>query len=272
MISDKRVRRVPLRSLLSRIYPEVDRERLFAAVLCGEIVVNGERLRNPGIPVLQNSDIAWVEERFVGRGGYKLEGALYRFGINPAGLVCLDAGASTGGFTDCLLSRGAAHVYAVDVGFNQLAWKLRKDPRVTVRERTNLMDIDPSELDPRPVFAVADLSFRSLRGAASKLLAITGGNTALALVKPQFEQPDEEGFTGIVRTAKARNAVIRALLSDLTSEGVHVLDAAVSSIRGRKGNAEIFLILSAVPAENREFVNSSIEQALEEAGRKVPAT
>jgi len=265
MVSGSRSGRVPLSRLLSQIYPEAKGDRLFAAVLCGEIFVNGERLRQPKSLVKRDSDIRWVSERFVGRGGYKLEGAMDQFGIDPTDWVCLDAGASTGGFTECLLSRGASHVYTVDVGYNQLAWKLRSDNRVTVRERTNLMDIDPTELIPPPVFAVADLSFRSLRRAASKLLTLVDGNRILALVKPQFEQPDIADFDGIIRTRSDRDAVLRALQADLKSEGVHVLDAAASLMRGRKGNAEIFLLLSRQAAENPQYVDAQINQALNAA-------
>jgi len=265
MASDSRTGRVPLSRLLSEIYPEVEGERLFAAVICGEILVNGERLRKPKSLIRQDSDIHWVSERFVSRGGYKLEGALDRFGIDPTDWVCLDAGASTGGFTDCLLSRGAGHVYAVDVGYNQLAWKLRSDERVTVRERTNLMDIDPTELNPPPFFAVADLSFRSLRKAASRLLSLIDGKRILVLVKPQFERPDVAGFDGIVRNRADRDAVLKALRADLISEGVHVLDAAASLMRGRKGNAEFFLLLSRQEAENSQYVDAEINRALDEA-------
>lgn len=255
----------PLRRLLSEQYPDIDRKELYAAVLCGEISVNDEKIRDPKALVDKNAEISWTQSKYVGRGGFKLEGALDDLGLSPEGLNCLDAGASTGGFTDCLLSRGALKVHAVDVGYNQLAWKLRTDSRVTVYERTNLMSLTQESLNPPPTFAVADLSFRSLRGAASKLLSLTGGYPVLALVKPQFEQPVEADFDGIVRTRKARAAVLHSLMSDLPDEGVFVLDAVACRVTGRKGNAEIFLLLGGKPPENHQYVNNRIETALDEA-------
>jgi 23S rRNA (cytidine1920-2'-O)/16S rRNA (cytidine1409-2'-O)-methyltransferase len=268
MSGKRRSDRAPLSRLLELKYPESEPKELFAAVLCGEISVNGEKLRDPKALVPKTSDISWTTGKYVGRGGFKLEGALDDLGLSPEGLVCLDAGSSTGGFTDCLLSRGAILVHSVDVGYNQLAWKLRSDSRVAVYERTNLMDLSTDNLYPRPVFAVADLSFRSLRGAASKLLELTSGAPVLALVKPQFEQPEEENFDGVVRTREARAAVIHSLRSDLPSEGVHVLDTVASRVTGRKGNAEIFLLLSSKPAPDPPYVDRRIENALDEAERR----
>ena len=245
--------------------PDLDGNEAYAAIVCGEILVDGERIRNPKASVPEDAGITRQAGGFVGRGGLKLEGALDDFALDPSGLVCLDAGASTGGFTDCLLSRGAAVVHAVDVGYNQLAWKIRSDARVIVRERTNIMELDRSDLDPGPSLAVADLSFRSLRGAASKLLSLTGGGRVLALVKPQFENPDERGFDGVVRTREARSGVLESLRRDLGAEGVHVHDAAASRIAGRKGNAEIFLLLSGAPAADAAYVERKIEEALDAA-------
>ena len=268
MSGKRRSDRAPLSRLLEQKYPESEPKELFAAVLCGEISVNGEKLRDPKALVEKTSEITWTTGKYVGRGGFKLEGALDDLGLSPEGLVCLDAGSSTGGFTDCLLTRGAILVHSVDVGYNQLAWKLRSDPRVAVYERTNLMDLSTEDLHPRPVFAVADLSFRSLRGAASKLLELTSGATVLSLVKPQFEQPEEEDFDGIVRTREARAAVIHSLRSDLPTEGVYVLDTVASRVTGRKGNAEIFLLLSGEPAPDPLYVDRRIESALDETERR----
>ena len=245
----------------------MDGKGAYAAIVCGEIYVGGERIRDPKKRIPED---AFVEHRaggYVGRGGLKLEGALDDFGVDPSGLVCLDAGASTGGFTDCLLTRGAEAVHAVDVGYNQLAWKLRSDPRVIVRERTNIMALESGCLIPPPAMAVADLSFRSLRGAASKLLSLTGGGIVLVLVKPQFENPEEIGFDGVVRTGEARSRVLDALRRDLPSEGVHVLDAAASRLPGRKGNAEIFLRLASVPPADAAYVDGRIRRALDDADR-----
>lgn len=269
MTSSRRNRKlIPLLRLLLEHYPEVDQKELYAAILCGEISVNGEKIRDPKTPVDKSAESSWEKGKYVGRGGFKLEGALDDLGLNPEGLCCLDAGSSTGGFTDCLLSRGALKVHAVDVGYNQLAWKLRTDSRVSVYERTNLMSLTPGSLNPPPNFAVADLSFRSLRGAASKLLSLTGGSPVLALVKPQFEQPAEANFDGIVRTREARAAVLNSLRTDLPDEGVFVHDAVACRVTGRKGNAEIFLLLSGTPPVDSLYVNDRIETALNEAERR----
>jgi len=257
--------RLSLKLLLEKRYPDKDSKELYSAVVCGEIFINGEKIRDLKTRVPGNARIEWKVDKYVGRGGLKLEGALDDLNLNPDGKVCLDAGSSTGGFTDCLLSRGALSVHAVDVGYNQLAWKLRSDDRVQVYEKTNLMSLSPGDLLPLPEFAVADLSFRSLRGAASKLLSLTGGGVVLALVKPQFEQPVEDNFDGIVRTREARAAVLKSLVRDLPSEGVFVHDAAASRITGRKGNAEIFLLLSGTAASDTPGVKLRIEKALDDS-------
>lgn len=257
-----------LNQLLMSRYPEKDSKSLYSAILCGEIIVNGEKIRNPKTAVPDNAGITWKIDKYVGRGGLKLEGALEDMSLNPAGMVCLDAGSSTGGFTDCLLSRGAVCVHAVDVGYNQLAWKLRSDKRVQVYEQTNLMDLNREDFNPPPVLAVADLSFRSLRGAASKLLSLIERGLILALVKPQFEQPVEENFGGVVRTREARADVLNSLIKDLPMEGVYVHNAAASRITGRRGNAEIFLLLSGVEAADSHFVEKRIEDALDDSERR----
>ncbi len=254
--------KTPLNHLLAKKYPDTDTQKLYSAILCGEIIVNGEKLRDSKAPVPKSADVEWKAEKYVGRGGLKLEGALDELALNPKGMVCLDAGSSTGGFTDCLLSRGALCVHAVDVGYNQLAWRIRSDDRVEVHEQTNLMHLSWADLNPHPEFAVADLSFRSLRGAASKLLALTDGGIVLALVKPQFEQPVEEGFAGIVRTREARAAVLKSLIAALLIEGVHVHDAVASGVTGRKGNVEIFLLLSGEAADDQLYVDRRIDTAL----------
>ncbi|MCG8452816.1 MAG: TlyA family RNA methyltransferase [Spirochaetales bacterium] len=264
-MSKRTVKKIPFKQLVERSFPEEEKKRLYAAILCGEVRILGERIRDPKRLVSVDSIAEWSVRPFVSRGGEKLAGALDALHLNPQNQVCLDAGASTGGFTDCLLSRGASFVHAVDVGFNQLAWKLRTHPQVLSREQTNIMDLSPSDLQPSPKWAVADLSFRSLRGAASQLLHLTHGGLVLALVKPQFENPLEEGFDGIVRTSQAREAVLQALRRDLPQEGAHVINAVASEVTGRKGNAEIFLLISAEPADQQNLVDQRIELALEEA-------
>ncbi len=267
MKSNPKTKRTALSALLGERYPQLSPDTIYAAILCGDISVNGERIRDPKRRISVDAGVDWNQKKFVSRGGYKLASALDALNLNPAGLVCLDAGASTGGFTDCLLSRDALLVHAIDVGYNQLAWKLRRDERVIVREKTNLMDLVPGDLVPAPQFAVADLSFRSLRGAASRLLALTSGGSVLALVKPQFENPPEENFTGVVRTSLSREAAITELRNDLSHERVYVHDVVASTITGRRGNVEIFFLLSNHPDTNRSYAAGRLSAALAEADR-----
>jgi 23S rRNA (cytidine1920-2'-O)/16S rRNA (cytidine1409-2'-O)-methyltransferase len=186
--------------------------------------------------------------RFVGRGGEKLAGALAGLGVNPAGRVCLDSGASTGGFTDALLQAGAAHVYAVDVGYGQLDWALRQDPRVTVMERTNIRGL--TELPgPAPDLAVADLSFISLRKVVPAIagLLLAGGDMLL-LVKPQFELgPGRVGRGGVVRDAADRREAVDTFTAWAADAGFEVLGQADSQIKGAKGNQETFVHLRLRP-------------------------
>jgi len=233
----KRLRTLHLLDLLVLLYPETPRERLFSLVLCGDVIVNGSVLRDPKSDVTSDAEVVLSSKRFVSRGGFKLDPVLEAWAVPVEGRVVLDAGCSTGGFTDALLQRGAALVYAVDVGSSQLDWKLRADPRVQVMEGTNIMSLE--RLDPKPHGAVADLSFRSLRGAASKILSLTTEGWLIALIKPQFEwlSPPPE-FQGIVPDDQIE-AILAALEADLKLEGVVLTDKVLSAVRGRKGNQEI---------------------------------
>lgn len=261
----KRLEQKVLLPLLTERYPDIAREELYSLVMCGEIRINGERIRNPKQRVAKNASIQIQRSRFVGRGGEKLNAILDDLNdtdFNPRGQVCLDAGASTGGFTDCLLQRGARLVHAVDVGYNQLAWKLRCDARVMVHEKTNIMGLKPGQLQPEPQMAVADLSFRSLRGAASQLLALTANGPVLVLVKPQFENPPEADFDGVVRSDETRRTVLDTLCRDFLRQGIHVNDVAVSPLKGRKGNIEIFLLLSYSEVSDGDYVRRRWDAAL----------
>jgi 23S rRNA (cytidine1920-2'-O)/16S rRNA (cytidine1409-2'-O)-methyltransferase len=226
---------------LVSLYPETPRERLYSRVLVGDVLVDGAMERNPKVSVADDAEIVLSSRRFVSRGGFKLDAALDLWEVSVAGKVFVDAGCSTGGFTDALLQRGAALVHAVDVGTAQLDWKLRSDPRVVVREGTNAMAL--TELDPRPNAAVADLSFRSLRGAARHLLSLTSEGWLIALVKPQFEWMDPPAeFDGIVPDSQLES-VVAALEADLKAEGVVMTDRLASPVRGRKGNQEFLVRL-----------------------------
>ena len=234
--------RVRLLDRLCERYPDRDREQLFALVLCGDVSVNGECLRDPASTVRPDAEIRIRERRYVGRGGYKLEHAIARWEISVSGRVVLDAGASTGGFTDCLLQNGARLVHAVDVGWNQLDYRLRNDSRVRVHERTNIMHL--GNLDPPAQGAVADLSFRSLTGAAARIFELSGRSWAVLLIKPQFEWRDPpESFTGTVPDSSLPTILVDTLTT-LRDEGLPLTAIDESPLRGRRGNREFLLLVS----------------------------
>ena len=215
-----------------------------AMILAGEVMVDGIRVDKAGTAFSADAqiEIASRAGKFASRGGLKLEGALEDFGIDATGRVCMDVGASTGGFTDCLLQRGAARVYAVDVNLDQLAWKLRKDPRV-VRVARNARELRSTDI-PGPVDLLAfDVSFISV----SKLLPASlplaePGADFLILVKPQFELPREDVGAGGIVTSPALHDKAVAAVSEAASElGLEVLGTQASRLRGAEGNQEYFL-------------------------------
>ena len=243
------------------------RSRAAAAVLAGDVrLAGGVPAQKPGQMV---ADDEWIDvaaaPRFVSRGGQKLENALDEFELDVAGRDGLDAGASTGGFTDCLLQRGAAHVIAVDVAYGELHWRLRQDPRVTVIERRNARELGPGELPYRPDLIVADLSFISLAKVLPALVesAAPSGFDLLALVKPQFEVGREAvGRGGVVRDADARRAALVQVGRFAAEElGLSVLRYASSGLPGPAGNRESFVWLA-------EPGREGAVQDLAEAARK----
>lgn len=222
------------------------RHRARALIMAGRVRVDGAKIEKPGKEVALEAVLTVEEDLpYVSRGGLKLEAALDTFEIDPAGLRVLDAGASTGGFTDCLLQRGAARVVAVDVGYGQFHWKLRSDPRVSLLERTNLRFLGPEAL-PHPVdAAVGDLSFISLKVVLPIFREILPGRGWLVvLVKPQFEVGRADvGKGGVVRDpARARQAV-EDIQSSADLSGFDVLGDMESPLKGPKGNREFFLYL-----------------------------
>ena len=242
------MKKIPLLQLLKTRFPDIPPKELYAKILCGEVAINGEHHRNPQLPVSHEAQIEFDQRRYVSRGGLKLEAAIAEWQLPVQGRVFLDAGASTGGFTDCLLQHDAAHVHAVDVGYNQLDYSLRSDPRVTVAERTNIMQVNT--LVPPPDAAVADLSFRSLRGAAAHIIEITKEKWMVGLLKPQFElegigQQDREveEFNGVVPVGQVQR-IIELVISFLKDEGLTVKAITASPIAGRRGNREYLLLLT----------------------------
>ena len=218
------------------------RERAKTTIMSGLVFVNGQRADKPGMAVDPAATIELHGEAlpFVSRGGYKLDKALKVFPVDPAGKVCIDCGASTGGFTDVLLQHGAAKVYAVDVGYGQLAWKLRTDDRVVNLERTNLRYVDET-LIPEPLdLAVMDVSFISVRLVLPAVKALLKpGADYICLIKPQFEAGREEvGKKGVVRDAKVHEQVVRGILAFAREIGFSVMGLDYSPIKGPEGNIE----------------------------------
>lgn len=221
------------------------RSRAQAAVLAGRVRVDGRISDKPGMPVDESRHLEVAEgAEFVSRGGLKLSNALAAFGLEVTGARALDLGASTGGFTDCLLRRGAAEVVALDVGYGQLDWRLRTDPRVHVMERCNARALGPEMLPYQPDLVVCDLAFISTAkvwGAVAACLAPDW--TAVVLVKPQFEAGRAHvGSAGVVRDPEIRRQAVRSVADAIAAAGGTVRDAADSGVPGPKGNREIFLL------------------------------
>lgn len=224
------------------------REKARALILAGQVLVNGQKSEKPGHNVADDARVEILERMpYVSRGGFKLAAALSHFSIDVARRLCLDVGASTGGFTDCLLQRGAAQVWAVDVGHGQLDWKLRKDPRVVVREGVNARYLRPEEFPQKFDFAVCDASFISstlLIPAIPALLAPRGA--MVILVKPQFEvQRGEVGRGGIVREPELHRAACDRVRGCVEALGFQA-QILESPILGAEGNRE-FLLYAAPP-------------------------
>jgi 23S rRNA (cytidine1920-2'-O)/16S rRNA (cytidine1409-2'-O)-methyltransferase len=215
-------------------------------LLAGNVYVAGVRIDKAGQLVPEDAElqVKGADHPYVSRGGVKLAGALDAFGVDVSGLSCLDLGASTGGFTDCLLQRGAAKVVAVDVGYGQLAHKLRVDPRVVVMERTNARSLEPGGIGGLVDLTVVDASFIGLGKLMEAVARCTRPNGELiALVKPQFEVGREEASRGkgVVRDEALRRAAIDAALVDVQAAGFEVLAEADCVIEGPKGNREAFV-------------------------------
>jgi 23S rRNA (cytidine1920-2'-O)/16S rRNA (cytidine1409-2'-O)-methyltransferase len=208
---------------------------------------NGEVLDKPGV---QYDDAIPLDIRdgspYVSRGGEKLAAALDAFQIDPSGKIAVDVGASTGGFTDCLLQRDAARVYAIDVGYGQLAWKLRNDPRVVVMERTNIRNVTPADFTEKPDFFTADCSFISLRLVLPPLASLlSAGSAGVVLIKPQFEaRRDQVGKGGVVRDPKIHDAVIRKVIESAREFGFTPGRVTPSPLLGPAGNREFLAELT----------------------------
>jgi len=256
-----------------------NREKAKRILMSGLVFVNQQRVDKPGtlVPVMGNIEVRGAKSPFVSRGGRKLEKALDRFPVPVCGRNWLDIGASTGGFTDCLLKHGAAKVYSIDVGYGQLAWRLRQDSRVVVMERTNIRNVKKEDLGSPVNGAAIDVSFISLKlvlPVVSRLL--TEDSPVLSLIKPQFEvERDEVGEKGVVREADLHRRVVKEILEFVQNMGWKIQDLDFSPITGPKGNIEFLAYFwkgggNGLSLEDREMlVNKTIQAAHDHFGKRV---
>lgn len=256
--------------LTERMYAD-SRSKAQAIIMSGNVYVDGQKADKPGISYEETVDI---EVRgavcpYVSRGGLKLEKALRDFGVNPEGYVCSDSGASTGGFTDCLLQQGAKKVFAIDVGYGQLDWKIRSDERVVVMERTNIRYVTPADLGEPLDLSVIDVSFISLKivlPAIRALLKPTG--QVVCLIKPQFEAGrDKVGKKGVVREPATHQEVLDGFVALANELNFRILGLTYSPVKGPEGNIEFLghLTLADLPGiePDTALVVAQAHQALD---------
>ncbi len=241
------------------------REKAKASVMAGLVYVDGQRVDKPGTSVDTEAEITVKEALcpYVSRGGLKLEKALELYGFSLENATAVDIGASTGGFTDCMLQKGAKKVFAIDVGYGQLDWKLRNDPRVVNMEKTNVRYLDTDTVDSDVDFISIDVSFISLKlifPVAAKLLADDG--SLVCLVKPQFEAGRSQvGKKGIVRDASVHKEVIENVIGYGKDNGLYSHGLTYSPVTGTKGNIEYLLYMKKTPAETEPDIDGTVEDS-----------
>ena len=243
--------------LVEQMYAET-RSKAQAIIMAGLVYVNGQKADKAGMSF--DADTAQIEVRgqacpYVSRGGLKLEKALRDFGVDPTGFVCSDSGCSTGGFTDCLLQQGASKVFAIDVGYGELNWKIRNDPRVVVMERTNIRYVTPEDIGEPLDLSVIDVSFISLRIVlpAIKNLLKEGKGQVLCLIKPQFEAGRENvGKNGVIREPAVHQEVLDNFVALAKELGFSILGLTFSPVKGPAGNIEFLGHLTLAEAEGIE--------------------
>ena len=237
------------------------REKARASIMAGKIFVDGIRIDKCGEKVKVDSNIEFKGEKlpYVSRGGLKLEKAIKDFGLNLKDKICLDIGASTGGFTDCMLQNGASKVFSIDVGYGQFAWKLRVDPRVTCMERTNVRYVKSEDIGELCDFASIDVSFISLRTVIPPILdLLQDKGEVVALIKPQFEAGREKvGKKGVVREAEVHKEVITNVVNFLINNNLTIISLDYSPIKGPEGNIE-YLVYFCKDQRSTEFNNDNI--------------
>lgn len=246
-----------------------------AGIMAGDVKINGEKITKAGYQIEFNEklEIEVKSMPFVSRGGFKLDKAVKSFDFNLKDRICLDAGASTGGFTDCMLQNGAKKVYSVDVGYGQIAWKLRTDNRVKVVERINIKNCKETDIydenDERPDFCATDLSFISLTKVLDNLkkLLVKQNIEIVSLIKPQFEAgKDEVGKNGVVRNKDIHIKVINNVISYAETTGLCALDLTESPIKGPAGNIEYLVLFSDNITKKKDF---SVETVVNNAVSKL---
>ncbi len=241
------------------------REKAKAVIMSGDVFVNGQREDKAGTtfdPLKSNIEVRGVTLKYVSRGGFKLEKAMSVFPIDLTEAVCMDIGASTGGFTDCMLQNGAAKVFSIDVGHGQLAWSLRNDERVICMEKTNFRYVTPEDIGVQPDFASVDVSFISLTMILEPAIKIIKDHAHMVcLIKPQFEAGrDEVGKKGVVRDKKVHAKVIDKVVEYAKSIGFDILGLDYSPIKGPEGNIEYLLFIEKVKeCEPVDTISGSID-------------
>lgn len=246
------------------------REKARKNIMAGLVFVDGVRIDKAGESVKTDAEIEVKGEAipYVSRGGLKLEKAMKEFSIDLENKVCMDVGASTGGFTDCMLKNGASKVFAVDVGYGQFAWQLRNDPRVVCMERTNIRYVKPEDIGQMLDFASIDVSFISLKLVLPVVKSLLNGNGEIvALIKPQFEAGREKvGKKGVVRDRSVHSEVIRNIASFAVNNGFSVKGLTFSPIKGPEGNIEYLIYLTNTPNESADMdTDRLIEYTVEQS-------
>ncbi len=239
------------------------RERAKAAIMSGKVFIDGKRFDKAGEKVSEDSLIEYKGEEmpYVSRGGYKLSKAMSSFNIELTGMICMDIGASTGGFTDCMLQNGAHKVYSIDVGYGQLSWKLRIDPRVVCLERTNIRYITSEQVPDLVDFASIDVSFISLKKVIPAALSVMKDNGEIvALIKPQFEAGREKvGKKGVVKEKSTHIEVIQGIIDFIKEKELYIKGLSFSPIKGPEGNIEYLIYFSKKVPKDSVLQNIDVE-------------
>ncbi|MCR1949759.1 MULTISPECIES: TlyA family RNA methyltransferase [unclassified Clostridium] len=245
------------------------RERAKTNIMAGKIFVDGQRVDKAGEKVSVDADIIFKGQEipYVSRGGLKLEKAVKEFGVNLKDKICMDIGASTGGFTDCMLQNDAKKVFSIDVGYGQFAWKLRTDPRVVCMERTNIRYVTPETLGELTDFASIDVSFISLKKIMPATLSLLNeSGEVVALIKPQFEAGKEKvGKKGVVRDINVHKEVVLDIVEFLISQNLNILSVSYSPIKGPEGNIEYLVYFTKDTKKESTFTLDDIEKIVNES-------